>query len=93
MVSGVEIGRDGRPTGVRYFHDGFEHFQRARRVLAGYAIETPRLLLNSACSLFPDSPCNDFDQVRPLRDGPGSSPSTTSLFVELISRPAARARM
>jgi choline dehydrogenase-like flavoprotein len=63
MVSGVEIGRDGRPTGVRYFHDGFEHFQRARRVLAGYAIETPRLLLNSACSLFPDSLCNDFDQV------------------------------
>ena len=57
------IGR-GRASGVRYFHDGTEHFQRARLVvLAGYSIETPRLLLNSACSLFPDGLGNDFDQV------------------------------
>jgi choline dehydrogenase-like flavoprotein len=31
--------------------------------LAGYSIETPRLLLNSACERFPDGLCNDFDQV------------------------------
>jgi choline dehydrogenase-like flavoprotein len=31
--------------------------------VAGYSIETPRLLLNSACSRFPDGLCNDFDQV------------------------------
>ena len=64
MVSGVEIDPTGRGTGVRYFHDGLEHFQAARLiVLAGYAIETPRLLLNSVSPLFPDGLCNDFDQV------------------------------
>ena len=31
--------------------------------VAGYSIETPRLLLNSASSRFPDGLCNDFDQV------------------------------
>ena len=31
--------------------------------VAGYSIETPRLLLNSACCRFPDGLCNDFDQV------------------------------
>jgi choline dehydrogenase-like flavoprotein len=31
--------------------------------VAGYSIETPRLLLNSSSSRFPDGLCNDFDQV------------------------------
>ena len=31
--------------------------------VAGYSIETPRLLLNSASTRFPDGLCNDFDQV------------------------------
>jgi choline dehydrogenase-like flavoprotein len=31
--------------------------------VAGYSIETPRLLLNSASRRFPDGLCNDFDQV------------------------------
>ena len=31
--------------------------------VAGYSIETPRLLLNSASQRFPDGLCNDFDQV------------------------------
>lgn len=41
-----------RTNGVFYYdRDGNEHFQRARAVIvAGYAIETPRLLLNSACA-------------------------------------------
>ena len=39
-------------------------FQRAAAVaVAGYSIETPRLLLNSASRRFPDGLCNDFDQV------------------------------
>jgi choline dehydrogenase-like flavoprotein len=64
MVSGVEIGPDGRAGGVRYFQGGTEYFQKARLVVvAGYSIETPRLLLNSACRSFPDGLCNDFDQV------------------------------
>lgn len=39
---------NGRATGVSYLHDGDEHFLAAERVfVCGYAIETPRLLLNS----------------------------------------------
>ena len=54
MASRIELGRDGRVTGVHYYDDaGAERFQRARAVIvAGYAIETPRLLLNSACPGF-----------------------------------------
>jgi choline dehydrogenase-like flavoprotein len=64
MVSAVEIGGDGRATGVRYFHNGREYRQRARLVaVAGYSIESPRLLLNSACRQFPDGVGNDFDLV------------------------------
>lgn len=64
MVSGVEIGADGLATGVRYFKDGVEHFQKARVVgIAGYSIETPRLLLLSASKRFPDGLCNDEGQV------------------------------
>ncbi len=51
MVSRVELGKNNRVTGVHYIdHDGQSHFQRAKAVIvSGYAIETPRLLLNSAC--------------------------------------------
>jgi choline dehydrogenase-like flavoprotein len=65
MVSRVEIDESsGRVTGVRYVHDGAEHFQRADAVaVAGYSIETPRLLLNSTSQRFPHGLANDHDQV------------------------------
>jgi choline dehydrogenase-like flavoprotein len=64
MVSRVEIGPDGRATGLTYLYQGTEYHQKAKTVaLAGYSIETPRLLLNSACDRFPDGLCNDFDLV------------------------------
>ncbi|MFI1523472.1 GMC family oxidoreductase [Kitasatospora cineracea] len=64
MAAAVELGPDGLARGVRYLRGGREHLQRARTVaVAGYAIETPRLLLNSANARFPDGLCNDFDQV------------------------------
>jgi choline dehydrogenase-like flavoprotein len=64
MVSRVEVGRDGQATGVVYWKNGVERRQRARMVaIAGYSIETPRLLLNSATPSFPDGLCNDHDQV------------------------------
>jgi choline dehydrogenase-like flavoprotein len=65
MVTRVVVDdHTGRATGVRYVHRGRERFQRARVVaVAGYSIETPRLLLNSASARFPDGLCNDFDQV------------------------------
>src|SRR6185369_15744115 len=61
----IAIDREsGRALGVHYVRDGRERFQRAAMVaVAGYSIETPRLLLNSACSRFPDGVGNDFDQV------------------------------
>ncbi|MFF2347072.1 GMC family oxidoreductase [Pseudarthrobacter sp. NPDC058119] len=56
--------RTGLATGVEYIQGGVPRFQRAQMVaVAGYSIETPRLLLNSASSRFPDGMCNDFDQV------------------------------
>jgi choline dehydrogenase-like flavoprotein len=65
MVSRVLVDdADGRATGVTYFHDGREYRQRARAVaVAGYSIETPRLLLLSATARYPHGLGNDFDQV------------------------------
>jgi len=54
MAGQVEHDATGRVTGVRYYRDGRWRFQRARNVVvAGYSIETPRLLLNSASSRYP----------------------------------------
>jgi choline dehydrogenase-like flavoprotein len=59
MVGRIEIDRAGLTTGVHYHREGAWHFQRAKNVVAaGYAIETPRLLLNSACSRFPHGLAN-----------------------------------
>ena len=65
MVTGIGFDeRTGRATGVHYVLHGTPRFQRAAAVaVAGYSIETPRLLLNSASRRFPDGMCNDFDQV------------------------------
>lgn len=51
MASRINLREDGRVDGVVYCdQEGKEHFQRARAVIvSAYAIETPRLLLNSAC--------------------------------------------
>ncbi|HZO23719.1 MAG TPA: GMC family oxidoreductase [Steroidobacteraceae bacterium] len=59
MIGRVDHDPNGRVTGVHYFRQGSWHFQRARNVVvAGYAIETPRLLLNSASSRYPDGLAN-----------------------------------
>jgi choline dehydrogenase-like flavoprotein len=65
MVTRVVVDdRTGEATGVTYLDKGVERFQRARLVaIAGYSIETPRLLLNSASHRFPHGLCNDHDQV------------------------------
>jgi choline dehydrogenase-like flavoprotein len=60
----IEIDRDGAAVGVAYEHRGVERLQRASVVaVAGYAIESPRLLLNSRSSRFKEGLGNDFDQV------------------------------
>ena len=61
MVAQVEHNERGLVTGVLYFRKGSceLHRQRAKNiVIAGYAVETPRLLLNSASSLFPNGLAN-----------------------------------
>lgn len=66
MASRVELDENGNASGVTYFDGGRgrERFQRAKVVaVAGYSIETPRLLLNSASPRFPKGLCNNHDQV------------------------------
>ncbi|MFB9148203.1 GMC family oxidoreductase [Roseovarius ramblicola] len=55
----------GRATGVEYFDaDGNLQMQKARAVcVAGNSFESPRLLLNSASSMFPDGLANSSGQV------------------------------
>jgi choline dehydrogenase-like flavoprotein len=67
MAVRVEINEaNGRATGVTYVRegDGVECHQRARAVaVAGYSIETPRLLLHSTSKRFPAGLGNSEDQV------------------------------
>ncbi len=65
MVTRVEVDdSSGRVTGVRHIRDGRERVQRADAVaVAGYSIETPRLLLNSTSARFPHGLANQNDQV------------------------------
>jgi choline dehydrogenase-like flavoprotein len=59
MAGRIEVDVQGRATGVHYYRNQKWQFQRARNVVvAGYAIETPRLLLNSATSRYPDGLAN-----------------------------------
>jgi choline dehydrogenase-like flavoprotein len=64
MVTRVVVDESGRATGVTYLRRGREHLQRARAVaVAGYSIETPRLLLLSATQRYAAGLGNDADQV------------------------------
>lgn len=59
MVGKVEVNDAGRATGVHYHREGRWRFQKARNVVvAGYAVETPRLLLMSATDRFRDGLAN-----------------------------------
>ena len=58
MVGRIDT-KKGRVTGVHYHRGDKWRFQKAKNVVvAGYAIETPRLLLNSATCEFPDGLAN-----------------------------------
>jgi choline dehydrogenase-like flavoprotein len=64
MVGRIEIGPNGKVTSLEYHREGQWRRQRAKNVVvAGYAIETPRLLLNSACPQFPDGLANSSGMV------------------------------
>ncbi len=61
----IEHDDKGKVTGVLYADkDGNQHFQKARVIcVAGNSIESPRILLNSASSMFPDGLANSSGQV------------------------------
>ncbi|MGB1961553.1 MAG: GMC family oxidoreductase [Candidatus Puniceispirillaceae bacterium] len=61
----IEHDKSGKVSGVLYADgDGNQHLQKARIVcVAGNSIESPRLLLNSASSMFPDGLANSSGQV------------------------------
>ncbi|RYB06703.1 GMC family oxidoreductase [Lichenibacterium ramalinae] len=59
MVGRIETDAGDRATGVHYHRDGQWRFQKARNVIvAGYAVESPRLLLNSATDRHRDGLAN-----------------------------------
>jgi choline dehydrogenase-like flavoprotein len=59
MAGRIEVDHTDQVTGVHYHREGTWHFQRARNVVvAGYAIETPRLLFNSATDRYLDGLAN-----------------------------------
>lgn len=61
----IEHDASGKVTGVVYADkDGNQQMQKARLVcVAGNSIESPRLLLNSASTMFPDGLANSSGQV------------------------------
>ena len=65
MALQITMNRSGRADGVLYADaDGNQHRQRARVIcVAGNAIETPRLLLNSATAAHPDGLANGSGQL------------------------------
>ncbi len=64
-VARIVHNDQGKVTGVEYFDkDGQLQMQKARIVcVAGNSFESPRLLLNSASSMFPDGLANSSGQV------------------------------
>jgi choline dehydrogenase-like flavoprotein len=85
MATRIETDHEGGyATGVRYVRGGRERFQAARTVaVAGYSLETPRLLLNSANRRFPEGLCNDHDLVGRYLMVQGA-PQTAGRFAEEI---------
>lgn len=64
MATRIETDARGHCTGVTYMKNGRERFQRAEAVtVAGYTIESPRLLLNSVSARSPHGLGNNQDQV------------------------------
>ncbi len=65
MALRIDHDDTGRVTGVLYADNkGNHHFQRARVVcVAGNSLETPRIMFNSATTLYPDGLANSSGQL------------------------------
>ena len=63
-VTTIEVGANGRVSGVNYIKGGTEYFQPAKVVLvASYVYENARLLLLSKSKAFPNGLSNNHGQV------------------------------
>jgi choline dehydrogenase-like flavoprotein len=59
MVTQIHVNKEGKVKSVTFVHDGQTYEQAARVViLASFIVETPRLLLHSANSQFPEGLAN-----------------------------------
>lgn len=59
MVTRILVNKQGLVTGVEFNNDGKYYEQKAKVVIvSAFVVETPRLLLNSACKQFPDGLAN-----------------------------------
>ncbi|MEG6522988.1 GMC family oxidoreductase [Desulfotomaculum sp. 1211_IL3151] len=59
MVTHLDLNKAGRVSSITFVHAGKEYAQRARVfILASFVVETPRLLLHSACPKFPEGLAN-----------------------------------
>jgi choline dehydrogenase-like flavoprotein len=85
MATRVELDEgSGRARGVVYMRDGVERLQRADAVaVCGYAIETPRLLLNSVSRRHPNGLGNNADLVGRYVMVQGAT-QTAARFPELL---------
>lgn len=64
FVTRINLDAHGRAHSVTYLQDGQEREQVASLIIvSAYSVETPRLLLNSACGQFPDGLGNRSGQV------------------------------
>src|SRR5215468_7021173 len=84
QVLQIQHDDNGKVTGVLYADkDGKQHVQKARLVaVAGNSIESPRLLLNSASSKFPDGLANSSGMV-----GKNYMRHTTGSVYAMFSKP------
>lgn len=84
MVLQVQHDKSGKVNGVLYADkNGVKHIQKARLVaVAGNSIESPRLLLNSASSMFPNGLANSSGQV-----GKNYMAHTTAGLMSIYDKP------
>ena len=80
-VTTIEVGADGRVSGVTYLKGGTEYFQPAAVVLlAGYVYENVRMLLLSKSKAFPNGLSNNRGQVGRHYFSHNTGAGVTALF-------------
>ncbi|HYE78227.1 MAG TPA: GMC family oxidoreductase [bacterium] len=87
-VTRIECDAQGRARRVLYMHEGREYAQEAELIIvSGYSIESPRLLLNSACAPHPQGLANSsglvgrYLQVHPATIAYGHFPDPLDNFI------------